>query len=257
MVAVGSAAYVATVCASVLAFGSHAATPSIPPQAEATPSVPPPPQPAPNATATSQQPASVTQPPPPVHEQPPPAYQQPALGKGYLQPPGKRYPRPAPRSPTEASRAITLLYVGVAAHAEGDTGGMLPVGPGFMVGALLGKRLNPTSSLNGEFRFEISRRQVDPESFTEGAGVPEIEAAFSPLFHRPRPKGELVIGPKLGVYADGESHRTTFGISFGGNAGMFFRVTPTMSLGGIISYTIRVSDYPSEHVFGFHLGALL
>jgi hypothetical protein len=159
---------------------------------------------------------------------------------------------------------------------------MLPLDTGISIGALLGGRLNPTFSLNGELRFATYHRQVLPESFSAGDHVVEIDAALSPLFHHRHLKAEFVGGPKLGVYAGFEPFtssdsadvkRTAYGVTFGGNAGMFFGVTRTMSLGVLPSYTIRhairhcVSRFgnsqvcnqgenPTEHVIAFHLAAL-
>jgi hypothetical protein len=171
-----------------------------------------------------------------------------------------------------------MPYLGVSTHV-GDTGANLEAGG--TLGVLLGGRLSPSFSINGEFRADtLNFRNVPANEKWEGS---EIDLVFSPLFHHQFSAGELVIGPKLGIF--GMEERDTLngadngkysraGLSAGVNAGAFFAVSRVMSLGGMFSFTVRDArndcftppggsspdcisgDYPAEKVLGFH-GALL
>ena len=113
-------------------------------------------------------------------------------------------------------------------------------------------------------------------------------SALSPLFHAQFAAGEFVIGPKLCFFTHQESytgfdingfyteyHENWTGWSVGVNTGVFFAVSRFMSLGGMVSYTLRNADrglhadgllvdsriadsgdYPSANVLGFHAAAL-
>ena len=111
----------------------------------------------------------------------------------------------------------------------------------------------------------------------------EFELALSPLFHIPLPTGEFVVGPKLGIFG-GSQDVTYGGVSSGStswsgygtgvNAGMFFDVSRSVALGGMLSLTVRDmlslcntpsgslescdtdTNFVSSTVVGFHAGAL-
>jgi hypothetical protein len=228
-----------------------------------------------------QQPPPGYQPPPPgYYQQPPPGYQQPPPGY-YQQPPPGTYQPQAPAAPPPPPRTrgfLALPYLGVQSQA-GDTG--RPYRAGFMLGALLGGRINPAFSVNGELRIDtLNFANVPAGQHWEAS---EVDLAFSPLFHAPFPAGEFVVGPKLGLFGqnatlrDDNSVTTTrgraSGLTAGVNAGVFFIVSRVMSLGGMLSFTIRdpaevcatdasgletcvSADYAAEKVFGFHAAAL-
>ena len=242
-----------------------------------------------------------TSPPPPDYQQPPPGYQQPPPGyqqqppPGYQQPPPPGYQQPPPGYPPPStygqgqpgygaapapvkSGFLALPYIGISS-LQGTTGENN--GAGLLLGALLGGRLNPQFSLNGELRFDI----LNPKNVNPGFDVGEAEFAlsFSPLFHVPFPQGEFVIGPKVGFFGyaleakyGGQSvdKLSGSGLEGGANAGVFFNISPTVALGGMLSFTIRdfsrfcetvppyaeqCNDSPNSdahNVLGIHGGAL-
>jgi len=149
-----------------------------------------------------------------------------------------------------------------------------------MFGFLLGGRLSPNFSMSAELRFDdLNFRNVPADSTRS---VTEGDIAFSPLFHVQFAVGEFVIGPKFGVFSYEENDTmnglstgqiTETGTSYGVNAGAFFAVSRIMSLGGMVSYTVRDpsqqcftppngskgctnANYPAENVLGFHAGML-
>ena len=245
---------------------------------------------------TSPPPPDYQQPPPGYQQQPPPGYQQqPPPGyqqqppPGYQQPPPAGYPPPqaygnsAPppgyaAAPPVKSGFLALPYLGISS-LQGTTGENN--GAGFLLGALLGGRINPMLSLNGEVRFDI----LNPKNVNSGYDVGEAEFAlsFSPLFHAPFPQGEFVIGPKLGIFGYALEAKyggqtvdkvSASGLELGANAGVFFNISPTVALGGILSFTVRdpskvcetvygyaeqcndSTDFDSQKVLGIHAGAL-
>ena len=174
-----------------------------------------------------------------------------------------------------------MPYLGVATQT-GEQGTRYSSGAIF--GALIGGRLNRAFSLNGEFRIDFLDFKNVPSS-QSWTGT-ELDIGFSPLFHAQFATGEFVLGPKLSFFTHQESYRgvdingfTTqyhvnwTGWSTGINAGVFFAVSRFMSLGGMVSYTLRMptevctrtdfsiencqsGDYPSANVLGFHAAAL-
>ena len=217
-------------------------------------------------------------PPPQGYQQPqqyPPAYQPPP---GYAPPPGYGQPGYGPPPPPHRSGFLALPYLGFTRHL-GDTGTNL--GTGVALGALLGGRLNPQFSLNGEISINfLSVKNLPPG---EESTAVEIDFTFSPLFHAPISNtAEFVLGPKLGFFGAAEERRyngaslgtlSANGLAAGFNAGMFFAVSPSTSLGGMMSFTIRDPstscfkapggaeqcediDATAEKVLGFNFGAL-
>jgi hypothetical protein len=244
--------------------------------------------------ADYQQPPPGYQQPPPGYQQPPPGYQQPPPGyqqqppPGYQQQPGA-YPPPQtygqPQSgygaappPPGKSGFLALPYIGISS-IQNDTG-IVDTGPGLMLGTLLGGRLNPMISLNGEIRFDI----INVKNVNAGydVGAAEFELAFSPLFHVPFPQGDFVVGPKVGLFAFGLEAKyagqsvekdSLSGPEIGANAGVFFNISTAVALGGMLSFTVRdpstacqtIPPYAencmdvnadSQKVLGFHAGAL-
>jgi hypothetical protein len=239
-----------------------------------------------------QPPPGYQQPPPGYYQQPPPGYQQPAPPAYYQppptyyqQPPQTYYPpgqayQPAPARPPPRTRGfLALPYIGFNSFA-GDTGAQLD--PGLIVGALVGGRLSPTFSINGEIRIDtLNFRNLDSNQQWE---TNEFDLAASPLFHVPFAAGEFVVGPKLGFFSYDATYKTNTrvtgteqwsGLTAGVNTGLFFAVSRIMSLGGMLSFTIRdpsekcrtdyvlatpeactTGDFTAEKVLGFHAGAL-
>jgi hypothetical protein len=238
--------------------------------------------------------AVAQQPPPPDYTQPPPGYapppgyqQQPPPGYQQQPPPG--YPPPqaygypqqpgyAPPPPPGKHGFLALPYIGFSSHQDAASSDL---GAGFIIGALLGGRLNPMFSLNGEIRIDaLNVKNQDPSVSISSAF--EGDLAFSPLFHVPFPNGEFVVGPKLGFFFGGQTTNylgqttdtTVTGLAGGINTGVFFDISPHVALGGMLSFTIRdigsvcstpsggsqqcndSPGFPSEKVLGFHAGAL-
>jgi hypothetical protein len=226
------------------------------------------------------QPPPGYQPPPPGYQPAPGYYQQPPAGY-YQQPPPGYYPSygyaaPRPQGPPPRTHGfLALPYVGFHTFA-GDSG--MYYRPGATLGVLLGGRLSPNFSLNGEMRIDILNFRDVPSSETWDAS--EYDLGASPLFHVQFPGGEFLIGPKISYF----EHQITFkdssgfqtgrstwhGWSTGFNTGFFFPVSRFMSLGGFFSYTWRnptsvcsndssdcqSGDYAAENVFSFSFGAL-
>jgi hypothetical protein len=226
------------------------------------------------------------QPPPGYYQQPPPGYYQPPPPGYYPPPQAYYYPPPgygqppppsAQRPPPRTHGFLAMPYIGVHSR-PGETG--QGYGPGATFGALIGGRLSPSFSLNGEMRFDVINFRNEPAGETWDAT--EGDLALSPLFHVQFPTGELVFGPKLGFFFYEETdkagsneifRRTANGLSAGFNAGVFFAVNRVMSLGGMLSFTLRdpgqvcdklpaqtencvTDDYAARKVFGFHAAML-
>ena len=221
-----------------------------------------------------------TSPPPAGYQQPAPYGQQPGY---YQQPPTAYQPPPpgyaaAPPPPRGKHGFLALPYLGFESH-RGDTG--VGLGAGAMFGVLLGGRINEMFSINGEFRVDV----LNPTDVMSGYDVTiaEVDLAVSPLFHVPFDAGEFVVGPKLGFFGFSEQDKydgvdagkySASGFVAGVNSGVFFNVSRSVELGGMLSLTIRdpsqrcstpaggvencnsTIDYVAEKVIGFHAGAL-
>ena len=154
-------------------------------------------------------------------------------------------PAPPPPAPVEKHGFLPIIYLGVNSF-QGKSGDN--VGPGFRLGTILGGRITPQFSLNGELTIDV----VNPKN-TGGADVTVVgvDIAFSPLFHVPlTPTGtaELVAGPKLGFmgYSSQASaggmdlgSESDSGYVYGLNLGVFGNVTPSTAIGGLISFEGR------------------
>ena len=277
-----------------------------PPGYQQRPQAPPP--------GYQQPPPGYQPPPPGYQQQPPPGYQQapPAYPQGYQPPPGYQAPPPGyyqpppayypppgyyppvtyqpppplpllpPGPPPRTHGFLAMPYLGVATQT-GEQGQRYSSGGIF--GAIVGGRLNRAFSLNGELRLDsLDFRNVP--STTAASGT-ELDIGFSPLFHAQFATGEFLIGPKLSFFTHQESytgfdingfyteyHEDWTGWSVGVNTGLFFAVSRFMSLGGMVSYTLRMptevctrmdfstiedcqsGDYPAANVLGFHAAAL-
>src|SRR4029077_10196945 len=84
---------------------------------------------------------------------------------------------------------------------------------------------------------------INPETDTPGVTTLGVEVAFSPLFHIPSNTLDIVIGPKLCGFAppisDGSNTETISGYLLGVNAGLFAGISPSMAIGGLVSFSIR------------------
>ena len=97
-------------------------------------------------------------------------------------------------------RLSALPFVGAYSYQNVDRAAYRP-GP--RVGGLLGVRLLPWLSLNGEVTYDKSWIPS-----VEGGPVSEafVDFALSPLFHWTHGRGELVLGPELGYFTSSETY---------------------------------------------------
>lgn len=142
-------------------------------------------------------------------------------------------------------RLSALPFVGVYSYQNVDRKSYRP-GP--RAGGLLGVRLLPWLSLNGEITYDKSWIQS-----LEGGNPSEafVDFALSPLFHWTHGRGELVLGPEIGYFTSSEAYTSmatgtrVTGSSSGRvlalNAGVFARVNRYVSLGGMLSFEVRHS----------------
>jgi hypothetical protein len=164
-------------------------------------------------------------------QQQPGAYPPPAYGAQPQQAPGRR-------------GFLALLYIG-AQNYLGDSGNGLDTG--FRLGALLGGRMSPQFSLNGELTIDV----LNPSNSSTNTTFVDLDLALSPLLHVPAGNLELVVGPKLGFrsYAaqttavGGTSETTVTGFTAGINAGAFVSLSPGgTQIGGLINLEARTAS---------------
>ena len=187
------------------------------------------------------------------------------------QPPPAYPPAPAPPPPPPKHGPLFIPYFGFESHmGEGsDT-----LGVGFGLGAIAGGRVNQRLSINGELTINV----LNPKNAPDDTLMFEGDLALSPLFHVPLAFGEVVIGPKLGVFGASWTatgfKRTATGYAFGLNGGAFFAVSPMLSVGALLNFTFRdaqevcttlgtlpescddTTDFTSEKVFAGNLALL-
>jgi hypothetical protein len=142
-------------------------------------------------------------------------------------------------------RLSALPFVGVYSYQNVDRKSYRP-GP--RVGGLLGVRLLPWLSLNGEVTYDKSWIQS-----LEGGNPSEsfVDFALSPLFHWTHGRAELVLGPEIGYFTSSETYismatgtqvaGSSSGLVVGLNAGVVARVNRYVSLGGMLSLEVRHS----------------
>ena len=100
---------------------------------------------------------------------------------------------------------------------------------------------------------------MNPKNVPQGYDEAELmlDLALSPFFHISSGNIEFVIGPKLGFTADAyqvkfngadENKGNASGYVYGINAGAFAALSPSVSLGGIVSFVGRsVTKYCSTN----------
>jgi hypothetical protein len=156
--------------------------------------------------------------------------------------------------PPEKHGFLGMFYVG-GHHYFGNAGKNL--GTGLRLGTILGGRLTPQISLNGEITLDV----LNPKNVPPGVDASGIDAdiTFSPLFHVPSGNVEIVVGPKLGLRAAAQNvtsggFRTTSstsGYTAGINAGVFFALSPGASLGALLNFEARTHDESCAQGSGF------
>jgi hypothetical protein len=133
---------------------------------------------------------------------------------------------------------LFLPYLGFESHLGSHDEGL---GPGVVLGALVGGRLNPMFSINLELTGNILNPKNDPAG---DITIFEGDLVLSPLVHvAVAPNLEIVVGPKIGVFGGSLQatglKQTATGFAVGLNLGAFFAVAPAMSVGGFIALTVR------------------
>jgi hypothetical protein len=150
---------------------------------------------------------------------------------------------PPPTPVAKRSGFLALVFLGVHSF-RGNTGNNLDAG--LRTGAILGGRLNSHLSLNGELTLDV----LNPTNVPQGTSVTaaEVDITLSPLLHVPlSEKVELVVGPKLGIWAgsasataDGiENTSSAHGLAAGVNLGVFGAVSRSVSIGALVSFVLR------------------
>ena len=133
-----------------------------------------------------------------------------------------------------------MIVPSVGVHSrQGDTG--QGTGPGLRLGLLAGSRLTELLSLNVGFAFDMVNLEAP------NASDYVFDIGFSPLFHFPLEKLEIVAGPIAGVFLDkGAAGSGSFmvdtwayGWTAGANAGLMFPVGSKVRLGGLANFFLR------------------
>jgi hypothetical protein len=119
---------------------------------------------------------------------------------------------------------------------------------GVRAGGVLGYRVLPFLSLNGEVGFELFEpNQVVGESSEYSLSLVASELAISPMFHVALQRGEVVLGPKIGAvrststmesWNDPKRDETKYGLVYGLSLGVFGNAR-SVGLGVIMSYIGR------------------
>jgi hypothetical protein len=167
-----------------------------------------------------------------------------------------------------------MIFLGANSFAGSNS---KDLGLGGRLGTILGGRINPQFSINGELTLDSLNVKND-----SNLKVAEFDLALSPLFHVHRGALEIVVGPKLGLAGGsseltgapgGTDKSTVSGFVFGANAGAFGAVSPSVSLGGMLTFagrkftkmcetpaggaeTCSMNGIDVDKVFGF-VGAIL
>lgn len=124
---------------------------------------------------------------------------------------------------------MVVLHVGASKWVDANTG--------ISAGGIFGGHVSPRTSLNGE--VVVHRFTYSEASTTIFAG------SFSPLFDLGADRLELLVGPKLGAFADYFSAASNsysysaleHGLLYGLNAAALFQVTPDVGMGLLASFT--------------------
>jgi hypothetical protein len=164
----------------------------------------------------------------------PAAYPAPPAGGAPQYTPALQQPAPLPpRNPW-----LAMGFVGIHSF-QGDN---FPTGPGLRIGGIGGLRVNDQLSFNGEIVYDF----VNPNGSISGITMYNLQVAAAPFYHlQASPAAEVVIGPKLGFYrlaASGSDYYSgtvdsgVNGLVLGANVGAFVRISPLVSIGGMLSF---------------------
>jgi hypothetical protein len=137
---------------------------------------------------------------------------------------------------SEGFMAIPSVGINSLLGDAGETSGV-----GLRVGLLAGSRMAELFSLNVGFAFD--KVTVNAPNASDYV----FDVGFNPLLHFPQEKLEIVAGPVAGVFLDkaaGGSGALSFdswsyGWTIGANAGLLFRVSSKVRLGGLLNFFVR------------------
>jgi len=150
-----------------------------------------------------------------------------------------------PNAP-DADRFVVAPFVGVNAPVAGNLGsGSLDSGVGPRIGAIVGRKVAPHWSVDGQVTFDLLdlRVPVATHAFL-------VRADLSPLFHWAGPDGELLAGPVIGAWRyvaeTNESapfvsrHEVvTDGFTYGANVGVLTSMPGDHAVGVLVSLAIH------------------
>ena len=133
-----------------------------------------------------------------------------------------------------------MVMPSVGLHSiQGDSG--RGSGPGLRLGLLAGSRMGEIWSLNIGFAFDVGNKDApDTSDYV-------FDIGFSPLFHFPLERVEIVAGPIAGVFVDKgaagagtfAADTWTYGWTAGANAGVLFQAGSKVRLGGLFNFFVR------------------
>jgi hypothetical protein len=145
----------------------------------------------------------------------------------------------AARTPADAPRwREGFQFVpSIGVHSVQGDGGK-GTGPGLRVGLMAGQRVIELLSLNVALVYD--RANID----TPEAGGNALDIGFSPLFHFPLEKLEIVAGPVAGIFVNqltigSFSDSWSYGWTAGANAGAMFQVGSRVHLGGLLNFSLH------------------
>ena len=116
-------------------------------------------------------------------------------------------------------------------------------GGGYRLGGLVGGRANRWLSLNAAIAVDFGNDSRGDEGYA--GGLTEWLLTFCPLLHLGPDAVQVLVGPKVGLLWGSESNGQSggyyqesadwYGLTYGAQLGIFFRLVPAVSLGGILS----------------------
>ena len=145
-------------------------------------------------------------------------------------------PPPAPAHTDLRYGGLAMLTLGVNSVVGSDSDYF---SSGFSMGGIFGGHLSRDLSLNGEIAINI----LNPDTASSDSTFVLVDFAFSPFYHFGQGNMEFMLGPKIGGYGlavtyDGSDDKySESGLLYGFNAAVFFQLSQTMAIGGLLNYT--------------------
>jgi len=172
----------------------------------------------------------------------------PAPPAGAPAPPAPTAPAATPEAPTRRRRLLVMPYFGVQTispvhdRITADAGNF---GGGYRFGGKVGWRINQFLSLNAEVTLDFDNESPAPEGYR--GSLREWLFSFCPLVHLGQDAVQIVAGPKVGLLFGSESsgngsgggpHADWSGASYGAELGLFVRLLPALSVGGVAAIDV-------------------